>query len=123
MDRKRVLKKANCNLHRCEPGFTLNCSSTCTEAVFGALEFQAKEEFSFSPDPPVWTVLIGPVLITCTLPRKKKKLSSNTHQTEHVQPVPWLCKYQVIFWRQWKNGRIREMGSNSLYTQGKGLTP
>ncbi|CAI9552300.1 unnamed protein product [Staurois parvus] len=26
----------------------------------------------------VWTVLIGPVLITCTLP-------SNTRQTEHVQ--------------------------------------
>ncbi|CAI9600404.1 unnamed protein product, partial [Staurois parvus] len=32
----------------------------------------------------VWTVLIGPVLITCTLPRKKKHLSSNTHQAEHV---------------------------------------
>ncbi|CAI9550526.1 unnamed protein product [Staurois parvus] len=29
-------------------------------------------------------MLIGPVLITCTLPRKKN-LSSNTHQTEHVQ--------------------------------------
>ncbi|CAI9564457.1 unnamed protein product [Staurois parvus] len=25
--------------------------------------------------PSVWTVLIGPVLITCTLPRKKTKLS------------------------------------------------
>ncbi|CAI9563418.1 unnamed protein product [Staurois parvus] len=32
----------------------------------------------------VWTVLIGPVLIICALPRKKKKIFSNTHQTEHV---------------------------------------
>ncbi|CAI9535329.1 unnamed protein product, partial [Staurois parvus] len=36
----------------------------------------------------VWTVLIGPVLITYTLPRKKKSLTSKTHQTEHVQTFP-----------------------------------
>ncbi|CAI9591349.1 unnamed protein product [Staurois parvus] len=34
----------------------------------------------------VSTVLIDPVLITCTLPRKKI-LSSNTLQTEHVHSV------------------------------------
>ncbi|CAI9571693.1 unnamed protein product [Staurois parvus] len=34
-------------------------------------------------NPSVWTVLIGPVLITCTVPRKEN-LSSNTQQTELV---------------------------------------
>ncbi|CAI9621801.1 unnamed protein product [Staurois parvus] len=33
---------------------------------------------------------ISPVLITCTLPKKNKKLSSHTHQTKHVQSVSTL---------------------------------
>ncbi|CAI9543556.1 unnamed protein product [Staurois parvus] len=32
----------------------------------------------------VWIALIGPVLITGTLPRKKKILSNNKHRTENV---------------------------------------
>ncbi|CAI9539392.1 unnamed protein product [Staurois parvus] len=46
----------------------------------------------------VWTVLIGPVLITCTLPKKKKKLSSNTHQIEHVWFAPKALLYQEMDW-------------------------
>ncbi|CAI9622072.1 unnamed protein product [Staurois parvus] len=34
-------------------------------------------------------------------PKKKKNLSSNTHQTEHVQSDSTLCLI-------WKKGRIRE---------------
>ncbi|CAI9562232.1 unnamed protein product, partial [Staurois parvus] len=45
-----------------------------------------------------WRVLIGPVLITCTLPRKKE-LSSNTHQTEHMQLAPEPLFYQEIYSR------------------------
>ncbi|CAI9576177.1 unnamed protein product, partial [Staurois parvus] len=41
------------------------------------------------PCPTVWTVLIGPVLITCTLSRKKKLSSKfSIHQTEHVKLAP-----------------------------------
>ncbi|CAI9575717.1 unnamed protein product, partial [Staurois parvus] len=44
----------------------------------------------------VWAVPIGTVLITSTLPKKKKKknLFCNTHQTEHVQSDFILMSYQ-----------------------------
>ncbi|CAI9622559.1 unnamed protein product [Staurois parvus] len=71
----------------------------------------------------VWTVLIGPVLITCTLPRKKKTLSSNTHQTEHVQLAPEPLFYQQIFRRHWKKGGSDNSGLNSIFTECRGLTP
>ncbi|CAI9539246.1 unnamed protein product, partial [Staurois parvus] len=57
----------------------------------------------------VWTVLIGPVLITCTLPRKKKTLSSNTHQTEHVQSDATQYILSGDKRGNWKKGRIREV--------------
>ncbi|CAI9596262.1 unnamed protein product, partial [Staurois parvus] len=53
----------------------------------------------------------------CTLPRKKK-LSSNIHQTEHVPLF-----YQEIFRRHWKKGRIREDRiKHHFYTLSGGLT-
>ncbi|CAI9586371.1 unnamed protein product, partial [Staurois parvus] len=46
-------------------------------------------------------LLIGHVLITCTLSVKKKnKLSSNTQQTEHVQLVSKPLFYQKLYWGQ-----------------------
>ncbi|CAI9589191.1 unnamed protein product [Staurois parvus] len=41
------------------------------------------------------------MLITCTLP-KKKNVSSNTHQIEHVPCLHMICLI-------WKKGRIREV--------------
>ncbi|CAI9555343.1 unnamed protein product, partial [Staurois parvus] len=41
-------------------------------------------------------------------PNKKKPLSSNTHQTEHVQSVSTHMSYQQIRGGHWKKGRIRE---------------
>ncbi|CAI9537867.1 unnamed protein product [Staurois parvus] len=41
-------------------------------------------------------------------PSKKIKLSSNTHQTEHVQLAPKALFYQEMSRGQWKKGRIRE---------------
>ncbi|CAI9568011.1 unnamed protein product [Staurois parvus] len=50
-------------------------------------------------------MLIGTVLITCTLPRKKN-FSSNTHQIEHVQS----CLHTIcLIRRHWKKGRITEV--------------
>ncbi|CAI9613132.1 unnamed protein product, partial [Staurois parvus] len=50
-------------------------------------------------------MLVGLVLVTCTLPRKN---SSNTHKTEHVQHTPKALFYQEMSRRQFKKGRIRE---------------
>ncbi|CAI9601636.1 unnamed protein product [Staurois parvus] len=47
----------------------------------------------------------------------KKKNSSNTHQTEHVQLSPDPLFYQEIFRRHCKKGRIREDRiKHSFYT-------
>ncbi|CAI9600614.1 unnamed protein product [Staurois parvus] len=45
----------------------------------------------------------------------KKKLSSNTHQTEHVQLAPTALLFQEMDWRE--EDRI------SLFTQCRGLNP
>ncbi|CAI9548207.1 unnamed protein product, partial [Staurois parvus] len=71
----------------------------------------------------VWTVLIVPVLITCTLPRKKKKnRSSSTYQTENVQSTPKALLYKEMKWGKWKKGRIRE-DKIKHFTQCRELTP
>ncbi|CAI9606723.1 unnamed protein product [Staurois parvus] len=41
-------------------------------------------------------------------PKKKKNLSSNTHQTEHVQLALKAQFYQEMSRGQWKKGRIRD---------------
>ncbi|CAI9595273.1 unnamed protein product [Staurois parvus] len=56
----------------------------------------------------VWTVLIGPVLITCTLSRKKQNLSSNT---------------QLSMRGTLEEGGSEKSGSNSIFKQCRGLTP
>ncbi|CAI9570933.1 unnamed protein product [Staurois parvus] len=54
--------------------------------------------------------------------KKKINLSSNTHQTEHVQLAPRLCSIS-----RWigdsRRGGSEKTGSNSLFTQCRGLTP
>ncbi|CAI9569000.1 unnamed protein product, partial [Staurois parvus] len=59
----------------------------------------------------------------CTLPRKKKKLSSNTHQTEHVQSVPEALIYQEMKWGTWKKGRIREDRINQPFYTIQRINP
>ncbi|CAI9569929.1 unnamed protein product [Staurois parvus] len=50
---------------------------------------------------------------------KKKKLSSNTHKTEHVQHAPKALFYQQMDWR--RRGGSEKTGSNILFTQCGGL--
>ncbi|CAI9584778.1 unnamed protein product [Staurois parvus] len=55
-------------------------------------------------------VLIGPVLITCTLPRKKKKTSLAIHTKLSMCIVsPRDMSYQEIRGGHWKKGRIRKV--------------
>ncbi|CAI9555298.1 unnamed protein product, partial [Staurois parvus] len=54
----------------------------------------------------VWTVLIGPVLITCTLPRKINLPIPTKVSMCRVTPHD-MC-YQEIREGHWKKGRIRE---------------
>ncbi|CAI9537882.1 unnamed protein product, partial [Staurois parvus] len=66
------------------------------------------------PWPSVWTVLIGPVLITCTLPRKQKHLSSNTHQTEHVHSVS--TRYVLSVLHEGSEMRKQNTVSTKMYS-------
>ncbi|CAI9557029.1 unnamed protein product [Staurois parvus] len=59
------------------------------------------------------------MLITCTLSRKKKNLSSNTDQTEHVQSD----STQYVLSGDKRRGGSEKSGSNSIFTQCRGLTP
>ncbi|CAI9621246.1 unnamed protein product [Staurois parvus] len=55
---------------------------------------------------------------------KEKKLSCNTHQTEHVQFATEPLFYQKIFGRHWQKGRIREVRiKHPFFIQCGGLTP
>ncbi|CAI9615111.1 unnamed protein product [Staurois parvus] len=59
----------------------------------------------------VWTMLIGPVLITCTLPRKKKKKTSlgiHTKLSMCSDSTQYNMSYREIRGGYWKKGRIRE---------------
>ncbi|CAI9548939.1 unnamed protein product [Staurois parvus] len=47
-------------------------------------------------------------------PKKKKHLSSNTHQTDHVQTALYMSPYQEIRGGHWK-GRIREVKIKHLF--------
>ncbi|CAI9546965.1 unnamed protein product [Staurois parvus] len=49
-------------------------------------------------------------------PKKKKKLSSNTYQTEHVQLVSNVLFDQQMDWGLWKKRRIREDRIKLFYT-------
>ncbi|CAI9588362.1 unnamed protein product [Staurois parvus] len=40
--------------------------------------------------------------------KKRKKLTSSTHQTEHVKIVPEAVFYQEMKWGTWKEEWIRE---------------
>ncbi|CAI9547960.1 unnamed protein product [Staurois parvus] len=52
-----------------------------------------------------------------SLKKKKNNLSSNTHQTEHVQNgYGSVCLIR-------RRGGTEKSGSNSLFTQCRGLTP
>ncbi|CAI9582733.1 unnamed protein product [Staurois parvus] len=75
-----------------------------------------------NPSPSVWIVLIDPVLITCTLPRKEKKLSSDTHQIEHVQLGPSLCSIRIYLGDTGKGENQRREDQTSFFTQCGGLT-
>ncbi|CAI9549252.1 unnamed protein product, partial [Staurois parvus] len=44
----------------------------------------------------VWTVLIGPVLITCTLPMKKKKSLAIHNKLSMCRVSPHNMSYQEI---------------------------
>ncbi|CAI9617806.1 unnamed protein product [Staurois parvus] len=50
-------------------------------------------------------------------PKKKTNLSSNTHQTEHVQNA-----YGSVCLTR-RRGATEQSGSNGLFTQCIGLTP
>ncbi|CAI9593921.1 unnamed protein product [Staurois parvus] len=51
-------------------------------------------------------------------PKKKKNLSSNTHQTEHIT----LATGSVCLISR-RRGGSEKIGSNILFTQCRGLTP
>ncbi|CAI9594775.1 unnamed protein product, partial [Staurois parvus] len=65
----------------------------------------------------VWTVLIGPVLITCTLPRKKNSLAIHT-KLSMCRVTPSLCSIRSYIGDSRRIGEESEKtGSNSLLTQ------
>ncbi|CAI9598578.1 unnamed protein product, partial [Staurois parvus] len=57
----------------------------------------------------VWTVLIGLVLITSTLPRKKKSSLASHTKLSKCRVSPHDMSYQEIRGGHWKKGRIREL--------------
>ncbi|CAI9571138.1 unnamed protein product [Staurois parvus] len=53
-------------------------------------------------------MLIGPVLITCTLPRKKKTSLAIHTKLSMCRVSPHNMSYQEITGGHWKEGRSRE---------------
>ncbi|CAI9554202.1 unnamed protein product [Staurois parvus] len=54
---------------------------------------------------------------------KKKKISSHTHQTEHVLLAPKALFYQQMDWGLWKKERIREDRIKQPFYTMQGINP
>ncbi|CAI9570123.1 unnamed protein product [Staurois parvus] len=71
----------------------------------------------------VGTVLISPVLITCTLPRKKKTSLAIHTKLSMCRVSPHICLIRRQEGDTGRRGGLEKTGSDSLFTQCRGLTP